>query len=397
MSAAAGPPRPPSSRDQGATDSAPLPRADLPPAARRGDPLESVDTPALLLDLDAFERNVARMQAAADAAGVALRPHAKAHKCPAIALAQVARGAVGICCQKVSEALPFVAAGVRDIHVSNEIVAPAKAALLARLALQARASVCVDDVRQVEVLAAATAAAGSRLDVLVEIDVGQHRCGVAGAAAVQRLLDRIAACDGLAFAGLQAYQGSIQHVRAHGERRAAAARAAAGAAEVVEALARAGVACPVVTGGGSGSVEFDLASGVYTEVQPGSYVFMDGDYARNEYAGPLRFEQALFLATAVISTGGGERCIVDAGLKSLAVDSGLPDVWRAEHDYVAISDEHGTLQPRAATIAPLPLGTRLLLVPGHCDPTLNLHDELIGLRGTTVEAIWEIAARGLSR
>ncbi|MCM2256034.1 MAG: DSD1 family PLP-dependent enzyme [Vicinamibacteria bacterium] len=372
-------------------------RADLPPAARVGDPLDGVDTPALLLDLDAFERNVARMQAAADAAGVALRPHAKAHKCPAIALAQVERGAVGICCQKVSEALPFVAAGVRDIHVSNEIVAPAKAALLARLALHARFSVCVDDAQQVELLASATAAAGSRLDVFVEINVGQDRCGVDGADAVQRLLDAIAAHGELRFAGLQAYQGSLQHLRGHAERRAVAARAAARAADVVAGLARAGVACPVVSGGGSGSVEFDLVSGVYTEVQPGSYVFMDGDYGRNEYTDSLRFEHALFLATTVISTGGGERIIVDAGLKSLAVDSGLPDVWGAAYDYVAASDEHGTLRPRGATTPLLPLGARLLLVPGHCDPTLNLHDELIGLRGSTVEAIWPVAARGLSR
>jgi D-serine deaminase-like pyridoxal phosphate-dependent protein len=352
-----------------------------------------------VLDLDAFERNLARMQAAADAAGVALRPHAKAHKCPAIALAQIERGAVGICCQKVSEAVPFVAAGVRDIHVSNEIVAPAKAALLARLALRVRASVCVDDLAQIEVLAAATAAAGSRLDVLVEIDVGQNRCGVATPDAVRRLVDGLSACAGLRFAGLQAYQGSLQHLRGHGERREAAARAADRAVAAVDALAHSGVACPVVTGGGSGSVEFDLGSGVYTEVQPGSYVFMDGDYGRNEYTDALRFEHALFVATTVISTGGGqhEGCIVDAGLKSLAVDSGLPDVWNGEHDYVAVSDEHGTVHPRTPSAARLGLGARLLLVPGHCDPTVNLHDELIGLRGTTVEAIWPIAARGLSR
>ncbi|MDN3919188.1 DSD1 family PLP-dependent enzyme [Roseateles violae] len=376
----------------------PLPQLPaLPPAARIGDALADVDTPALLLELDAFERNLAKMQAAADAAGMALRPHAKAHKCPSISLAQIERGAVGICCQKVSEALPFVAAGVRDIHVSNEIVAPAKAALLARLALQARFSVCVDDQQQVELLAAATAEAGSRLDLFIEINIGQDRCGVSDVAAVQRLLERIAPRAQLRFAGLQAYQGSIQHLRGHAERRLAAARAAERTAEVVAALARAGVPCPVVTGGGSGSVEFDLASGVYTEVQPGSYVFMDGDYGRNEYAGTLRFEHALFLATTVISSGGGERTIIDAGLKSLAVDSGLPEVWGAPLDYVAASDEHGTLRPREATAARAPLGTQILLVPGHCDPTLNLHDELIAYRGGIVEAIWPIAARGLSR
>src|SRR6218665_389930 len=152
------------------------PSLTLPPAARPGELLSAVDTPALLLELDAFERNLARMQAAADAAGLALRPHAKAHKCPAIALAQIARGAVGICCQKVSEALPFVQAGVGDIHISNEVVGAAKLALLARMALQARLSFCVDHGEALAALGAATAAAGSCLDVFVELNIGQDRC-----------------------------------------------------------------------------------------------------------------------------------------------------------------------------------------------------------------------------
>jgi len=376
----------------------------LPPSARPGDPLSAIDTPALLLELDAFERNLARMQAAAAAAGVALRPHAKAHKCPAIALAQLQRGAVGICCQKVSEALPFVRAGVRDIHISNEIGGAAKAALLAQLALHARMSVCVDHVQQIEALAAATRAAGSRLDVLVEIDVGQHRCGVDDAPAVLRLLDALGPHAQLRFAGLQAYQGSIQHLRGHGERRAAAALAAERAGAVVAALAAAGQRCEVVTGGGTGSVEFDLASGVYTEVQPGSYVFMDGDYGRNEVAGALRFEHSLFLASTVMSVGNGERCVLDAGLKSLATDSGLPGVWgQPQLHYVSANDEHGIVQcgvdggVDGGDVARPALGSQLLLVPGHCDPTLNLHEQLVAVRAGRVEALWEIAARGLSR
>lgn len=371
----------------------PLPA--LPPAARPGDPLSALDTPALLLDLDAFERNLALMQARAAAAGVALRPHAKAHKCPAIAQAQIARGAVGICCQKVSEALPFVAAGIADIHISNEIVGAAKTALLAQLALHARVSVCVDHPSQVAALAEACAAAGSGLAVFVEINIGQDRCGVADAPAVLRLVELIAAQPALRFKGLQAYHGGLQHVRAHAERRELAARAAGRTGALVAALAQAGVRCEVVTGGGSGSVEFDLGSGVYTELQPGSYVFMDGDYGRNEYAGALRFEHSLFLASTVMSLGNGERWVLDAGLKSLAVDSGLPSVWGAELDYIAANDEHGIVRARGS--ARPALGDQLLLVPGHCDPTLNLHDALIAVRHGQVEAIWPIAARGLSR
>lgn len=377
----------------------------LPPAARPGDALATIDTPALLLDLDAFERNLDAMQAAATAAGVALRPHAKAHKTPAIALAQLQRGAVGICCQKVSEALPFLQAGVADIHISNQTVGPAKATLLAQLALHGRFSVCVDAAQQVADLAAATAAQGSRLVVFIEIDIGQGRCGVAHAPAVLRLLDALAPHPQLRFGGLQAYQGGVQHVRGHAQRREAAARAADRTAAVVAALAAAGVACPVVTGGGSGSVEFDLASGVYTELQPGSYVFMDADYGRNEAGAMLRFAHSLFVASRVMSLGGGGRCILDAGLKSLAVDSGLPLVWQAGAPsptlaYAAANDEHGIV--RAIEGAALPgLGSLLLLVPGHCDPTLNLHDALVAVRGGVVQGevqgLWPVAARGLSR
>lgn len=371
----------------------------LPPAARPGDLLSAVDTPALILDLDAFERNLDRMQAAAAAAGLALRPHAKAHKCPAIAQAQLARGALGICCQKVSEAIPFLQAGISDIHISNEVVGAAKTALLARLALQGRLSVCVDHAEQVAALAAATAEAGSRLDVFVEINIGQNRCGVAAESpVVLGLVEAITAHPQLHFKGLQAYHGALQHLRGHAERREAVAAAAARTAVVVAALAQAGVRCETVTGGGTGSAEFDLHSGVYTELQPGSYVFMDGDYGRNDYGQALRFEHSLFVATTVMSQGCGDRVVVDAGLKSLALDSGLPTLWgEAGLAYVSANDEHGLVQLADASVPRPALGRQLLLVPGHCDPTLNLHDEIVALRAGRVEAVWPIAARGLSR
>ena len=372
----------------------------FPPAATAGQPIAEVDTPALLLDLDAFERNLARMQAAADAAGVHLRPHAKAHKCPTVALAQMARGAVGVCCQKASEALPFLRAGVRDVHISNELASPAKARPLAQWARQARLSVCVDDAAQIAALADATREAGSHIDVLVEIDIGQGRCGVADASAVQRLLERMAPHPQLSFAGLQAYQGGLQHLRRRDERREQALRAAGRAADVVTALENAGVRCATVTGGGTGSVEWDLESGVYTELQPGSYAFMDRDYADNE-AGSLRFEHALFVATRVMSTAAGTHAVVDAGLKSLTLECGLPVLWPRDGAlrYTQANDEHGLVAVKAADASEAlpPMGSLLQLVPGHCDPTFNLHDEIIAFRGDTVEDRWRIAARGLSR
>lgn len=387
----------------------------LPPAAEPGTPVHAIDTPALVLELDVFERNLERMQQAADRAGVQLRPHAKAHKCPQISLRQIARGAVGICCQKVTEALPFVAAGVKDVHISNEIATPAKAALLARLARDAAVSVCVDDVEQIDMLAAAAEQHDARLAVLVEIDIGQGRCGVGTSEAALRLIEAIGRHPRLTFRGLQAYHGGIQHVRDHADRREAASRAAERTAAVVDALKAAGVDCAVVTGGGSGSVEFDLSSSVFTEIQPGSYIFMDGDYATNETgrtpaATALRFEHSLFIASTVMSTAAPGQVVVDAGLKSMAVDSGLPWVWdsreqRRSHAlaYVAANDEHGLIKPvPGSTGVDLPralpaLGTPLWLVPGHCDPTLNLYDTLVAVRDGKVEALWPVAARGLSR
>lgn len=377
----------------------------LPPVAEAGAPVARIDTPALVLELDAFERNLDRMQRAADAAGVKLRPHAKAHKTPAIALAQLARGAVGVCCQKVSEALPFVAAGVPDIHISNEIASPAKAQPLARLARHATLSVCVDDAAQIGWLAEAAEREAVGLGVLIEVDIGQGRCGVADADAVQRLLESLARHPRLAFRGLQAYHGGIQHVRGHEERAEAARRAAERAAAVVAQLQRAGVRCEVVTGGGSGSVEFDLASGVFTEIQPGSYVFMDGDYGSNDAGDTaLRFEHSLFIAATVMSTAAPGQVVVDAGLKSMAVDSGLPWIWEAEHRrrsntlaYAAANDEHGVVKPLRDDAALPALGEPLWLVPGHCDPTLNLYDTLVAVRNGVVQALWPVAARGLSR
>ena len=372
---------------------------DLPPAAQPGQALADVDTPSLILDLDVFERNLERMQSLADRAGLRLRPHAKAHKCPDIALAQVARGAVGVCCQKVSEALPFVRAGIGDVHISNELASPAKARMLAALARHARISVCVDDARQVTALAQACGEAEASVTVFVEIDVGQGRCGVADADAALRLVEQIAMHPMLRFGGLQAYHGGAQHRRARAERREAAAQAAGRTGAVVARLQAAGAACEVVTGGGTGSVEFDLASGVYTEIQPGSYVFMDGDYGRNEWDPATGFGHSLFIASTVMSVAPATRVVLDAGLKSMAVDSGLPLVWQGESRalrYVAANDEHGIVECDDAATRP-GLGDQLLLVPGHCDPTLNLYDELVGIRDSKVECVWPVAARGLSR
>ncbi|MFJ1300217.1 DSD1 family PLP-dependent enzyme [Pseudomonadota bacterium AL_CKDN230030165-1A_HGKHYDSX7] len=369
----------------------------LPPPARPGDAWDAIDTPSLMLDLTAFERNLAAMQRWADAHGVALRPHAKAHKCPEVALRQIALGARGICCQKVSEALPFLQAGIRDIHISNEVVGPAKLALLAQLALRAELSVCVDHPDNLAAIARAMAEAGAHITVLVEVDVGQGRCGASDAETVLALARAAQADPHLRFGGLQAYHGSVQHERTREARARICASAAATAAGYAELLRGHGIAVDRITGAGTGSAEFDAASGVYTELQAGSYAFMDGDYGANQWSDTLRFDNSLFLLATVMSTPTPERVVLDAGLKSTTIECGPPRLWQRDGlTYAATNDEHGVVKVEAGGTAPA-LGEVVKLVASHVDPTFNLHDNLVAVRDGVVEAVWPVAARGLSR
>ena len=360
--------------------------------------LADVDTPALILDLDAFERNLARMAEAVHGKPVRLRPHAKSHKCAEIALRQIAAGAVGVCCQKVSEAEALVAGGVGDVLIANEIVGAGKHERLAALARKAQLAVCVDAAQNVLDLDAAAARAGVRLDVYVEINVGADRCGVEAGAPALALARSVVGCSHLRFAGLQAYHGGAQHVRSVAGRREAIGRAVDLVRATRELIERDGIACDTVTGAGTGSFPLELASGAYDELQPGSYLFMDADYNRNQYdeAWP-RFEQSLFVWTTVMSRPSAARAVVDAGLKASSVDSGMPQVWALPGvDYVKASDEHGVLAIGAGAQAPS-LGAKLLLVPGHCDPTVNLYDWFVCVRRGVVEALWPVSARGALR
>jgi D-serine deaminase-like pyridoxal phosphate-dependent protein len=363
--------------------------------ARSGDAVGAIETPALVVDLDPFERNLELMANATCGSGLALRPHAKSHKCPAIALQQIALGAIGICCQKVDEAAAFVEAGIGDVLVTNEVVTGPKLDRLAELARKATIGLLADDLNVVGAISGAATKAGVVLDVLVEIDVGAHRCGVAPGAPAVALAQRIADSAGLRFRGLHAYQGAAQHLRTPAERAAAIAAAVQLAGSTREAIVAAGIACTTVTGAGTGTWQLERDSRVYTELQPGSYIFMDADYGRNALApDDHAFEQSLYVAATVMSTPAPERAIVDAGLKALAFDSGLPLV-HAVHglEYVGASDEHGVLRVDTR-VAPPVVGERVWLLPGHCDPTVNLYDWIVGVRGDHVECVWPVAARG---
>lgn len=358
-----------------------------PPPAAVGQRLVEVDTPALVLDLDAFESNIATLNRAVGQR-VRVRAHAKTHKCPDIARRQIAAGAVGVCCQKVSEAEALVEGGVHDVLVSNEIVGAPKIARLAELSKRARLGVCVDNAQNVRALSDSNAS----LDVYVELEVGMARCGIAPGKPAVALVREILNSPKLRFAGVQAYHGRAQHVRSMAERKASIDRAADAVRLTKKLLAEEKIECPIVTGAGSGTFMFELESGAWDEIQPGSYVFMDADYARNEWAAPLpRFRHALFVLTTVMSRPRPEVAIVDAGLKASSVDSGMPTVWeRPGLAYTHASDEHGWVEG-----APAPaLGDKLLLVPGHCDPTVNLYDWYVCVRRNVVEDLWPITARG---
>ena len=368
-----------------------------PPPARPGNALHQVSTPALLLDLDALASNVIAMADWARKNQVALRPNAKAHKSVAIAQAQIAQGAVGICCQKLSEAYPFAAAGIQDILISNQFVGQSKVAMAMELAAHVDLSVCVDHPAQVAALGLAAKASGTRLTVLAEVDVGQGRCGVSHADDLMRLVEAIAQHDALRFGGIQAYHGGAQHIASWAERRTVAQGAADIAASYLLHLERRGIRCVTVTGSGTGCAEFDAARGIYTELQPGSYVFMDRHYESLEWQGELRFKNSLFIASTIMSTAQKGRAICDVGLKGLAVDAGMPRVHApSDLQYLAANDEHGILH-----ITQHPerdrLGEQILLVPGHCDPTVNLYAQYVGYRHDTVKCLWPIDARGYSQ
>ena len=354
--------------------------------AKVGQKLEDVDTPALVLDLAAFERNQRTLFDAVKNR-VRVRPHAKTHKSAEVGKRQIALGAVGMCCQKVSEAEAMVEGGIGDVLVSNEIVGAGKIARLAALSRRAKIGVCVDNPENVR----AIAATGANLDVYIEIDVGMRRCGVEPGEPAVALAKEIGKARTLRFAGLQAYHGRAQHMRSMEERHAAIEGAAQHVFHTKRLLEKAGIECPIVTGAGSGTFMLEVEAGAWDEIQPGSYAFMDADYAKNEWAAPLpRFEHALFVLTTVMSRPNAPRAVVDAGLKASSVDSGMPGVWGKDLRYTRASDEHGLIEG-----TPLPaLGEKLLLVPGHCDPTINLYDWYVVYREGIVVDLWPITARG---
>ena len=358
-----------------------------------------IQTPCLVLDLDALERNIVKMGDYARAHGMRHRVHGKMHKSVDVAkLQEKLGGAIGVCCQKVSEAEVFVRGGIKDVLVSNQVRDPHKIDRLAQLPkLGSRIIVCVDDVENVADLSAAAQKHGTELEVFVEIDCGAGRCGVTTTQDVVAIAKAVDAAEGLKFTGIQAYQGAMQHMDRYEDRKAKLDVAIDMVESAVKGLESAGLKPDLVSGGGTGSYYFESNSGVYNELQCGSYAFMDADYGRILDADGKRIDQgewenALFILTSVMSHAKADKAIVDAGLKAQSVDSGLPFIFgRDDVEYLKCSDEHGVVGDPDGV---LKVNDKLRLVPGHCDPTCNVHDWYVGVRGGKVETLWPVSARG---
>ncbi len=360
---------------------------------------DEIQTPSLVLDLDALERNIKKMGEYAKDHGMRHRTHGKMHKSVDIQkLQQELGGSCGVCCQKVSEAEVFARGGIKDILVSNQVREPTKIDRLARIPkLGARTICCVDDLPNVADLSKAARRNGTQIECLVEIDCGAGRCGVTSTSAVVEIAKAIDAAERLKFTGVQAYQGAMQHLDSYDEREEKIAISVAMVRDAVNTLKAEGLDCDIVGGGGTGSYYFEANSAVYNELQCGSYAFMDAAYGRILDKNGNRIDQdewenALFILTSVMSHAKTDRAIVDAGLKVQSVDSGLPIIFGRDNvEYVKCTDEHGVvLDPNAV----LKINEKLKLVPGHCDPTANLHDWYVGIRNGVVECVWPVSARG---
>ena len=358
-----------------------------------------IQTPCLILDLDALERNVKKMGDYAKAHNMRHRSHGKMHKSVDVQnLQEELGGAVGVCCQKVSEAEVFVRGGIKDVLVSNQVRNPAKIERLANLPkMGAKITVCVDDVDNVAELSAAATKASTELNCYIEIDCGAGRCGVTTTEAVVEIAKAIDAAENLKFTGIQAYQGAMQHMDSFSDRKAKTQIAIDQVQEAIDALTEIGLKPEFVSGGGTGSYYFESNSGVFNDLQCGSYAFMDADYGRilDEDGNRIdagEWENALFILTSVMSHAKTDKAIVDAGLKAQSVDSGLPFIYgRDDVEYVKCSDEHGVVSDPNGV---LEINEKLKLVPGHCDPTCNVHDFYIGVRNGKVETVWPVSARG---
>lgn len=351
--------------------------------------IEHIETPALILEKSVFEANMQAMQKLLAGKTLRLRPHYKSHKCAEIAHMQIASGAIGMTCAKLTEAEDLADSGIEDILIANQVVEPAKIARLAHLAHRCRLTVCVDDEQNIDALAAAAASAGSVIHCLVEYEIGLNRCGVTTHEAVVSLAARVAGHDSLTFDGVQAYAGHLSHETDGHIRREATARNAADLRALLGLLEARGLPAKTLSGGSTGTSLIKAEEGLYTELQAGSYLMMDATYRDLD----LPFRNSLFILSTVLSSRPG-LVIVDAGVKSCGVDQGMPVCVDLPCREISACEEHFQLfDPERQ----LPVGGKVRLIPGHCCSTMNLHDRIYLVDGEKVVRRLHITARGASR
>ena len=362
-----------------------------------------LNTPVLIVDLDALDRNIAIMSTFAATKGLKLRPHAKTHKSVDIARRQVAAGAVGLCCAKIGEAEVLADGGITGLHITSPVVPAAAVERLAQLNLRsAGLMTVVDNPDNARAIARAVEAAGdAKLSVIIDVDPGIHRTGVASAETAVELFEAIRSLPALVYRGVQFYCGSHQHIHAFADRDSAMRERADYLRTVIAALTEAGGAPEIVTGGGTGTHRIDAELGIFTELQVGSYIFMDDEYRACDLTGeegaPIPFETSLLIDASVISANTPGLFTLDAGIKSMATDAPLPSVEAGAEEgarFFLMGDEHGALLTLPGSLA---LGDRVSLRTPHCDPTVNLYDNYHVVRGQTLDAIWPVSGRGRSR
>lgn len=351
--------------------------------------IQNIPTPALIVDKTIFDKNALAMKELLKNSKLKLRPHYKSHKCADIARMQVEGGAVGLTCAKLDEAIDLIDSGVENVLIANQIVDPSKIAKLAYLAKCCKLAVCVDNEQNAVAISNACKLAGSTVYFLIEYEVGMERCGIANKEDILALAKVIKGLDNVEFEGIQAYAGHISHVESLEDRRLAISENYAKISELIGYLSKNGIEVKTLSGGSTGTSVIKAKEGLYTELQAGSYLFMDSTYSELN----LPFENSLFILSTVVSVNGNI-AVVDAGVKSCGVDQGMPKCVGFETKKIVASEEHFQLHFPSKK---LKVGDKVLLIPGHCCSTVNLHDKIYFVKEDKVVYRVPITARGCSK
>jgi len=351
--------------------------------------ISGLNTPSLILDVNILKANVKAMGNILENSSLKLRPHYKSHKCASLAKMQIENGAIGMTCAKLSEAEDLCDIGIEDILIANQIVDPAKIRKLADLANNCRISVCVDNIENIDALSQAAKNSNSIIHCLVEYDIGMERCGVVDKEDILALAKHISDCDNLVFDGLQAYAGHISHIEDVNTRNQMTAQNYNKLKDVILYLKENEITVKTVSGGSTGTAEIKALEGLYTELQAGSYLFMDATYRNLS----LPFKNSLFILTTVVSQRNG-LTVVDAGVKTCGTDQGMPALYKGSAYEIVASEEHFQLHDYTENTA---VGEKILLIPSHCCSTVNLHDKIYLVDGETVVDRILITAKGIGR